>query len=447
MSEDFNTRYRLLKCIAVDEGIRTHNAQELKTGRVVMVHLADAAGPEDVDRLKKQLGQLSASDKNRVLETSTLPSGFAVVTEFIAGLNSFPGWLRQRGEVSSPAAMSAPTLAMEQPTTPVLEARTEAGTEPLPKSPGEFTLMFGKSSVAPSFEPIPESNPDPMLGSNSEPISIQYQPISEAATTRQEPGEFTKLFAAPATAVPLPAEPAKSPVAPSLPPVPQSAAGFSTVPPPLFSEPSQAPPLFSQQASASQPPPPPPLPPMAPPSVPPAPAPVAPVGSPRAESPAILPPPIFATSAGSSTPLSPLGGGQPSSPSRGLSGGEGVGMGLSAAAPSDFTRMISKAAAPALPVQKPSTDPALTATATKQKRAIPMPLLIIINAVVLVAIALVLYALTRRTPSIPAAGPGVSPGVSAPSVPSTPATPSSAAPNPAAPNSGTSAPGTPGSAT
>ena len=96
MSDDFNTRYRLLKCVAVADGIRTHNAQELATGRVVMVHLADAAGPDDVDRLRVQLSRLSGPDKNRILETATLPSGFAIVTEFLAGLQSFPGWLQAK---------------------------------------------------------------------------------------------------------------------------------------------------------------------------------------------------------------------------------------------------------------------------------------------------------------------------------------------------------------
>ena len=43
MSDDFHARDRLLKCTAVDGGIRTHNAQETTTGRVVMVHIVDAA--------------------------------------------------------------------------------------------------------------------------------------------------------------------------------------------------------------------------------------------------------------------------------------------------------------------------------------------------------------------------------------------------------------------
>ena len=34
----FDDRYRLLKCVALGGGIRTHNAQEASTGRPVMVH-------------------------------------------------------------------------------------------------------------------------------------------------------------------------------------------------------------------------------------------------------------------------------------------------------------------------------------------------------------------------------------------------------------------------
>ena len=49
-SSNFDVRYRLLKCVAVGDGIRTHNAQETTTGRVVMVHVLDDAGPPAVER-------------------------------------------------------------------------------------------------------------------------------------------------------------------------------------------------------------------------------------------------------------------------------------------------------------------------------------------------------------------------------------------------------------
>src|SRR6476620_3674245 len=35
----FDDRYRLLKCVALGGGMRTHNAQEKATGRPVMVHI------------------------------------------------------------------------------------------------------------------------------------------------------------------------------------------------------------------------------------------------------------------------------------------------------------------------------------------------------------------------------------------------------------------------
>jgi hypothetical protein len=85
-SQNFDARYQLLKCVAVADGVRTHNALEVVTGRVVMVHLLDAAGPEHVAALQRRLGRLPQTDKARVLETATVSAGFAVVTEFLQGL-------------------------------------------------------------------------------------------------------------------------------------------------------------------------------------------------------------------------------------------------------------------------------------------------------------------------------------------------------------------------
>ena len=95
-SQNFDARYQLLKCVAVADGIRTHNAIELVTGRVVMVHLVDAAGPDEVEALQRRLGRLPQTEKARVLEIATLPAGFAVVTEFLQAMGNFPEWLAAR---------------------------------------------------------------------------------------------------------------------------------------------------------------------------------------------------------------------------------------------------------------------------------------------------------------------------------------------------------------
>ena len=120
MSDDFHARYRLLKCTAVDDGVRTHNAQETTTSRVVMVHIVDAAGPGEVKRLRAALGRRPVSDRSRVLEMATIPAGFAVVTEFIAGMRGFPDWLQARvGDWSpgGPAAGNEAALVATMPPT------------------------------------------------------------------------------------------------------------------------------------------------------------------------------------------------------------------------------------------------------------------------------------------------------------------------------------------
>jgi hypothetical protein len=158
MSDDFHARYRLLKCTAVDDGVRTHNAQETTTSRVVMVHIVDAAGPGEVKRLRAALGRLPVSDRSRVLEMATIPAGFAVVTEFIPGMHGFPTWLQERvgdwrpGEDASDAADGAVD----------------------PSSSGEALPPASEPpSVPPSTsDPRPD---DPAAGPDSEaPIAIEF---------------------------------------------------------------------------------------------------------------------------------------------------------------------------------------------------------------------------------------------------------------------------------
>ena len=92
----FDDRYRLLKCVALGGGIRTHNAQETSTGRPVMVHILDGAEPDAVEQLRQQVGALPVPDRSRILEMTPTAGGFAIVSEFLAGLTTFPQWLGAR---------------------------------------------------------------------------------------------------------------------------------------------------------------------------------------------------------------------------------------------------------------------------------------------------------------------------------------------------------------
>lgn len=101
---------------------------------------------------------------------------------------------------------------------------------------------------------------------------------------------------------------------------------------------------------------------------------------------------------GGATPLSPMGGAAPKA----------------TAGPSDFTRLISQAAAPVVPPAPTPAAPKPT-TAAPAKRAIPMGLIVVINVVVLLAVIVVVFVLRKPQPKVPSqpAVPKV-PSVSAP---------------------------------
>ena len=250
-SHDFDRRYRLLKVVAQGDGVRTHNAQELTTGRVVMVHLVDAAGPDQVDAIQARLARLAPADKVRVLETATLPSGFAVVTEFLPGLRAFLDWLAARLGPNDPRppAATPPTdeAAPSAPSAPTVDVPTAP-----PPAPGALTLAgFAPDFVPPpspaparaAAAPVPAATTDPGLreedlpGAGEPPVALGFRvggpPAAGGADGGgQRPGEFTRLFMAggrvqtevraepAAPAPPAAAAPLPPPVAPSPPPPP-----------------------------------------------------------------------------------------------------------------------------------------------------------------------------------------------------------------------------------
>lgn len=187
MSDDFNARYRLLKCVAVDDGLRTHNAQELATGRVVMVHLADAAGPEDVERLRAQLGRLAGSDKNRVLETATLPSGFAIVTEFLTGLTSFPAWLAQRGTGGAGGTEGARAPANPSDVSPTVPVLGHALTASEPPVTLVGTPALGAQITTPVTTPIMPLAAEPPAEEAASPVPVVSAPPLLSHPLRQHP--------------------------------------------------------------------------------------------------------------------------------------------------------------------------------------------------------------------------------------------------------------------
>jgi len=126
--------------------------------------------------------------------------------------------------------------------------------------------------------------------------------------------------------------------------------------------------------------------------------------------PDVLPPPVFKT--GVDAPLSGLGSGRDV---------------RAAAGPSDFTRIIGRAAAAPPPVPSPAEPPKPgVATSGQGGRRLPTGLIIAMNAIVLIAIVLVLLLMRRSalppapaspsvpSPTAPPPAPAAAPGGSAP---------------------------------
>ena len=291
-SQNFDARYQLLKCVAVADGIRTHNAIELVTGRVVMVHLVDAAGPDEVEALQRRLGRLPQTEKARVLEIATLPAGFAVVTEFLQAMGNFPEWLAARVpddgvELPSQVPAGASQWPIQRPTEPVapfaaefgsgeatqdnvpvvppipaakevstLEELRQAATVEVPPPPakpaGDFTQMFGAATqpampVAASPPPLPPVAPEfaPPLPAPvlvpvpaAPPAALPLPPAPRAAPVLGE-GEFTRMFRGPAPAlppkpkddVPSPFIASPPPAAPLVPPIVAASVPVAPAPP------------------------------------------------------------------------------------------------------------------------------------------------------------------------------------------------------------------------
>lgn len=255
MSDDFNARYRLLKCVLVEDGTRTHSAQELASGRVVMVHITDAAGPEEVDAQRTQLAALPASERNKVLEAVTLASGFTVVTEFLPAPMTFRSWLNTNAAAQAtpqplsesvstlmaspiPAAPAPPPVEPEPPVAavgapdPVLAVETPDSVlavetpEPVLASDtalsSSFSQIFGKPipPAAPAVEEYPrpsavhhevELAPSALGGAVAPPSPVP-DPLTVPPSAPVQPS--TPLFAAPVAPISVPAPPAAPPAAP-----------------------------------------------------------------------------------------------------------------------------------------------------------------------------------------------------------------------------------------
>src|SRR5687768_225921 len=225
----FDDRYRLLKCVALGGGIRTHNAQESSTGRPVMVHILDGAEPDTVERLRAQVEQLPVPDRSKIIELTATAGGFAIVSEFLAGLTTFPEWLGARAPDPAAALPPPPAPPRKVGTTEsFMVGRVESSrpvTPPPAPPPGEFTRLFQGAGAAPAeaasasqpvlpAAPIAPAPAPPAPAPATPPRVPNVAPPAPRmdAAPSIKPGEFTALFRPPAA--PSPSDIASSPLVP-----------------------------------------------------------------------------------------------------------------------------------------------------------------------------------------------------------------------------------------
>jgi hypothetical protein len=223
-------RYELLD-INRDDGVKTFEAREIATGRPVKVHLFVRPAAPLQAALLKAIDHLSEDDRQRILERGKHEGTPYVVTDRLVDYPGLSEWVQ-----------AASHQGKSKPAKPVLETAGAWKVQPVAPGPSpasvpqppavpqesvlnqQFVELFRTSERPVVADSLQQSAQRPQ---SAAPIRPPEPVLKQAA----EPGEFTRMFQAPAVAAP-PAPPpqAKTEVgeftkmfqAPKAPPAPAS---------------------------------------------------------------------------------------------------------------------------------------------------------------------------------------------------------------------------------
>ena len=188
--QEFKAKYQLLKKVS-DGRLTTYHALA-SNGAVVMVHLVEANAAEEHAELLVLIDRLGPADRERVLVIDEVDGTPLIVTRFLLDFRDLREWLEAGARAAVGPDLTRDAFAARSPappptpTPPPESARPDssARSEPAPAS-AEFTALF----AAPSSPPTPSA--------------------TEPAAASGAPGEFTRMFRAPAP--PAPEAPAPAP--------------------------------------------------------------------------------------------------------------------------------------------------------------------------------------------------------------------------------------------
>ncbi|HEX9105827.1 MAG TPA: hypothetical protein VF832_01330, partial [Longimicrobiales bacterium] len=205
-SAEFQARYNLLEQVT-DGPVRTFHAVA-EGGAVVMAHfLADPAQDAVRDRLRR-LESLPEAAARKVMAVTDVDGVPVVLTRFILEFSSFDRWLDSASGLRRPGA-SPPPLS-----TPAAASAPDPGPAP---APGEFTRLFA-APASPAAAP-----PAPARATGSEAPPAQHAAPQPAADQPAAPEPAPAQPTAPQTPPAQPAPP-QTPAAQPAPPQPPAAA-------------------------------------------------------------------------------------------------------------------------------------------------------------------------------------------------------------------------------
>jgi hypothetical protein len=221
-----------------DDGVKTFAAREISTGRPVKVHLFVRADAPIQVALLKAIDRLPDAERPRIIERGKHDGTPYVVTDRLADYPGLSEWVQATGHAAKPKKPALEIAgAWKLPAQPVAPPPAAS---PKPGAPSSLNQQFAElfpTAERPILPPETVLQPPPPAPKAPPPAA----PVLANEPTHQ-PGEFTRMFQAPAA-------PVKSPAAP--PP-----AGIVSVAPaaPAKKEPGEFTRMF--QAPAAPPPPP-----------------------------------------------------------------------------------------------------------------------------------------------------------------------------------------------
>ncbi len=204
-------RYELLD-LNRDDGVKTFEAREIATGRPVKVHLFVRPSAPLQAALLKAIDHLSESDRERIVERGKHEGTPYVVTDRLADYPGLSEWVQaashqNKSKAAKPVLETAGAWKVQPDPAPAPPAPQAPPPAPaaLPKESvlnQQFVELFTTAERPVVADSLVQSAPRPQ---SAAPVRPPEPALKQAPA---EPGEFTRMFQAPAVAAPAASPPA-----------------------------------------------------------------------------------------------------------------------------------------------------------------------------------------------------------------------------------------------